>query len=80
MSKLKLSEKTKKWIKAAGVRAAKTVAQTAIGVIGASTVVSAVDWKVVISSAVLAGVVSILTSIAGLPEVTIIENQESEAV
>ena len=59
----------KQWTKAAAVRAIKTVAQTAVGVIGASTVVSAVDWKVVVSSAVLAGVVSILTSIAGLPEV-----------
>ena len=55
----------KQWTKAAAVRAIKT----AVGVIGASTVVSSVDWKVVVSSAVLAGVVSILTSVAGLPEV-----------
>ena len=59
----------KQWTKAAAVRAIKTVAQTAVGVIGASNVVSSVDWKVVVSSAVLAGVVSILTSVAGLPEV-----------
>lgn len=59
----------KQWTRAAAVRAIKTVAQTAVGVIGASTVVSSVDWKVVVSSAVLAGVVSILTSVAGLPEV-----------
>ena len=59
----------KQWTKAAAVRAIKTVAQTAVGVIGASTVVSSVDWKVVVSSAVLAGVVSIVTSVAGLPEV-----------
>ena len=59
----------KQWTKAAAVRAIKTVAQTAVGVIGASTVVSSVDWKVVVSSAVLAGVVSILTSVAGLREV-----------
>ena len=59
----------KQWTKAAAVRAIKTVAQTAVGVIGASTVVSSVDWKVVVSSAVLAGVVSILTSVGGLPEV-----------
>lgn len=59
----------KQWTKAAAVRAIKTVAQTAVGVIGASTVVSSVDWKVVASSAVLAGVVSVLTSVAGLPEV-----------
>lgn len=61
----------KKWVKAAGVRAIKTVAQTAVGVIGASTVVSAVDWCVVVSAAVLAGVVSLLTSVAGLPEVKV---------
>lgn len=79
MSKLNLSTKTKKWIKAAGVRAVKTVAQTAVGVIGASTVMSTVNWKIVVSSAVLAGIVSILTSVAGLPEVTTIENKvESE--
>lgn len=59
----------KNWIKAAGVRAVKTVAQTAIGVIGSSAVFSAVDWKVVASASILAGVVSVLTSIAGLPEV-----------
>lgn len=59
----------KKWVKAAAVRAIKTVAQTAVGVIGASTVVSAVDWRVVVSASILAGVVSLLTSVAGLPEV-----------
>ncbi len=59
----------KNWAKAAGIRAIKTVAQTAVGVIGASTVVSAVDWRVVVSASVLAGVVSLLTSVAGLPEV-----------
>lgn len=61
---------TVKWLKASGIRAVKTCAQTAIGVIGASTVLASVDWKVVLSASVLAGVVSILTSIAGLPEVT----------
>ena len=59
----------KKWVKCAGIRAIKTVAQTAVGSIGASAIFSEVDWKVVVSSALLAGVVSILTSIAGLPEV-----------
>ena len=59
----------KTWLHAAGIRAVKTMAQTAVGVIGASTVISAVDWKVVVSASVLAGVVSILTSVAGLPEV-----------
>ena len=59
----------KLWIKCAGIRAIKTVAQTAVGSIGASAVFSEVDWKIVVSSALLAGVVSLLTSIAGLPEV-----------
>ena len=59
----------KQWVKCAGVRAIKTVAQTAVGSIGASAVFSEVDWKIVLSSALLAGVVSLLTSIAGLPEV-----------
>ena len=59
----------KQWAKAAGVRAIKTIAQTAVGVIGASTMISSVDWKVVVSASLLAGIVSLLTSIAGLPEV-----------
>lgn len=61
--------KISKWLKAAGIRALKTVAQTAVGIIGASVVLSEVNWMVTISAAVLAGVVSMLTSIAGLPEV-----------
>ena len=64
-----MNEKTKKWLKAAGVRAVKTVAQTAIATIGASAVLSAVDWPMVASAAALAGVLSLLTSVAGLPEV-----------
>ena len=64
------------WTKAAGVRAIKTVAQSAIAAIGASAVISEVDWVVVASTAVLAGVVSILTSIAGLPEVSVPEAGE----
>lgn len=64
-----VSEKSKKWLKAAAVRAIKTMAQSAIGVIGASVVLSEVDWIVVLSSALLAAVVSLLTSVAGLPEV-----------
>ena len=59
----------KLWIKCAGIRAIKTVAQTAVGSIGASAVFSEVNWKIVVSSALLAGVVSLLTSIGGLPEV-----------
>lgn len=60
---------TKQWFKAAGVRALKTVAQTAIATIGTSAVICSVDWKVVVSASILAGFVSILTSIAGLPEI-----------
>lgn len=60
---------SKKWWKAAGVRAVKTVAQTAVAVIGTSALLSDVDWVAVVSAAVLAGVLSLLTSVAGLPEV-----------
>lgn len=59
----------KTWLKAAAVRAVKTVAQTAVATIGASAVLSAVDWSVVASASVLAGLLSLLTSVAGLPEV-----------
>lgn len=60
---------TKKWWKAAGVRSIKTVAQTAVAMIGTSVIFSEVDWIVVASGSVLAGVLSLLTSIAGLPEI-----------
>lgn len=59
----------KLWFKAAGIRAIKTVAQTAVGTIGSSALFSAVDWRMVVSASLMAGVVSLLTSIAGLPEV-----------
>lgn len=65
-----MNEYTKRWLRAAGVRAVKTMAQTAIATIGASAVLSAVDWAMVASASVLAGLLSVLTSIAGLPEVT----------
>lgn len=58
------------WLKAAAVRAVKTMAQTAVATIGAAAVLSAVQWQVVLSASVLAGVLSVLTSVAGLPEVT----------
>ena len=58
-----------KWWKAAGVRAVKTIAQTAIATIGASAMLSAVNWLAVCSASILAGVLSLLTSVAGLPEV-----------
>lgn len=59
----------KKWLKAAGTRSLKTVAQTAIATIGTSAVISEVNWLVVASASVLAGILSLLTSVAGLPEV-----------
>lgn len=59
----------KKWAKAAGVRALKTVAQTAGATIGTSAVVSEVDWMLVASTSVIAGILSLLMSIGGLPEV-----------
>lgn len=58
-----------KWLKAAGIRAVKTVAQTAVATIGTSAVISEVNWKIVVSASVLAGILSMLTSVAGLPEV-----------
>jgi len=57
-----------KWVKAAGIRAVKTVAQAAVAGIGTAAAMGAVDWKYVLSASVLAGVVSMLTSVAGLPE------------
>lgn len=64
-----MSEKSKKWLKAAGIRAAKTVAQTAVALLPAAATLSQVDWVTVIGTAALAGVASILTSVAGLPEI-----------
>jgi len=58
----------KSWIKAAGIRALKTVAQTAIATIGTSAVISEVNWVIVVSASGLAGLLSLLTSVAGLPE------------
>lgn len=64
-----MKEKTKKWIKAAGIRAVKTVAQTAVATIGVSAVMSDVNWIAVGSASLLAGILSVLTSVKGLPEV-----------
>ena len=63
------------WWKAAGIRAVRTLAQAAIGTIGASALITEVDWKVVISASALAAVLSLLTSLAGLPE---LEEPEEE--
>lgn len=60
----------KNWIKAAGVRAVKTVAQTAVATIGTSAAMGEVNWVMVGSASLLAGILSLLTSVAGLPEVT----------
>lgn len=72
-----VNEKTRKWLKAAGIRAGKTMAQTAVALLPAAATITAVDWVTVIGTAALAGVASLLTSVAGLPEVK--ENKESEA-
>lgn len=58
----------KQWIKKAGVRAIKTVAQTAVAMIGVSSVMSDVNWIAVLSASVLSGILSLLTSVAGIPE------------
>lgn len=58
----------KKWIKAAGIRALKTMAQSALAMTSTAAIISEVDWKMVISASVLSAVLSLLTSIAGLPE------------
>ena len=67
----------KTWAKAAGIRAIKTVAQSAIAMIGTAAVMAEVDWKMVVSAAGLAGIISMLMSIAGLPELTT-ETTETE--
>lgn len=69
MSMNELKNNTKNWVKAAGIRAVKTVAQTAVATIGTAAALDSVNWVMVTSASVLAGILSILTSIAGLPEV-----------
>ena len=68
---MKNKEYWKNWIKAAGVRAVKTVAQTAVATIGTAAAVGEVNWTLVASAAALAGMLSLLTSVAGLPEVNV---------
>lgn len=67
-----------KWFKAAGIRAIKTMAQTAVAMIGTSVVIQDVDWLVILSASALAGVLSLLTSLGGLPEVDCINASEEE--
>ena len=63
-----MKEDLLKWLKCAGVRAVKTMAQTAVSLIGVGTVMSDVDWIMIGSASLLAGILSLLTSVAGLPE------------
>lgn len=65
----RVSVNTKEWLKKAGMRAVKTVAQTFIATIGTATYLGAVDWRLVVSASALAGILSIATSVAGIPEV-----------
>lgn len=65
-----MKSKIIKWAKAATVRALKTIAQTAVATIGTSAMMASVNWKIVISASLLAGILSVLTSLAGLPEIS----------
>ena len=71
-----MSDKTKRWVKAAGIRAGRTMAQTAMAAIGTAAYMGAVDWRMTVSAAVLAGLLSLLTSMAGLPEVEMAETSK----
>lgn len=68
----------KSWIKAAGIRAIKTVAQTAVATIGTGALITEVNWLTVLSTSALAGLLSLLTSVAGLPEVTTVNEYGEE--
>ena len=72
---LKASVDTKKWLKASAIRAVKTMAQTAVATIGTSAVMGDVNWLMVASASALSGIISILTSVAGIPEVRSDENE-----
>ena len=64
-----MKEKIIKWLKAAGIRAIKTVAETAVATIGTSMIITEVDWKLVVSASLLSGLLSLLISVKGLPEI-----------
>lgn len=64
-----MSDHKRRWVKAAGVRAVKTLAQTAVATIGTAAAMGDVNWPLVLSASILAGILSMLTSVAGLPEV-----------
>lgn len=64
-----MNNRITRWLKAAGIRAIKTIAQAAVATIGTSAIISEVDWKMVASASLLSGILSMLTSVAGLPEV-----------
>jgi hypothetical protein len=74
-----MCEKHKKWLKAAGVRAFKTVMQTAAATLTTATLMGEVDWKVLASTSVLAGLASLVTSLAGLPECQEVDEPTDEA-
>ena len=71
--------KERKWIEAAGIRAIKTLAQTAVATIGTAAALESVDWRMVLSASVLAAVLSLLTSVAGLPELDAAAYTEADA-
>ena len=73
-----MSNKAKLWLKSAGVRSIKTVAQTAVATIGTSAVMGDVNWVMVGSASLLAGILSLLTSVAGLPEVNANEDTKTK--
>lgn len=66
----------KKWLKCAGIRAIKTICQTAVATIGTTATFNEVDWRVVVSASLLAGILSLLTSLAGLPELKEVKEEE----
>lgn len=74
---MKITPKFYTWLHCAGIRAIKTIAQTIIASIGTAVVLSDVDWKYIFSASILAGILSLLTSVAGLPEVEAKELEEA---